>query len=208
MSTPANVKELERYIGMIAFHSRFMVDHSNTVAPLRAVLSDHKGKGKNSRNLALSAGTKCHVAHCCKIVNEALADCIALSHYNPNLPLHVYTDASNHSIGAALVQKDHNGSTFIVDVWNKHLDGHASSMSIFKKELLAIRSALFRWRKFLMYNHFTVMVDNRSLVKHLIGSVQANGVLEERMVDEINEYAPSFHYINIEGKDNPDVISL
>lgn len=207
LSPPTTVKELERYLGMLAFHSRFLVDHASLIAPLREVLSKHKGKGKSGRNLAISRESRCHVDHCCKIVNEALANCIALCHYNPSLPLKVYTDASDYGLAAALVQTDSDGNTYIVDVWSKLIDDSCRLLTIYKKELLAIRGALFRWRKFLMYTHFEVMVDNRSLVKHLVGSVQPNGVFEQRVVDEINEFAPDFYFI--EGVNNPlaDILS-
>ena len=102
---------------------------------------------------------------------------------------------------------DENGDTHIIDVWSRSLDHAQKRLPIFKKELLAVRFALYRWRRFLMYQDFTIAVDNHSLVKHLLGQVQANGVLEERIVDEVNEYSPKYMYIS--GDNNPlaDILS-
>ena len=204
LPTPTTVKSLESFIGSVAFHSRFTKDFSNLMLPLQEIKNKHKRTG---RNLPLSTETKCLLEHLVKTVKNKLADCIALSHFNPNLPLRLYTDASNIGLAGALVNVDNDGNTFIVDVWSRSLDHAQKRLPIFKKELLAIRFALHRWRRFLMYQDFTIAIDNNSLVKHLIGQVQANGVLEERIVDEVNEYSPNYMFINSENNPLADILS-
>jgi hypothetical protein len=72
---------------------------------------------------------------------------------------HLQTDASDHGVGAVLLQEVHP-LAFI----SKALGPRSRGQSTYEKEYLAILIAVDQWRSYLQRNEFTIFTDQRSLM--------------------------------------------
>lgn len=83
----------------------------------------------------------------------------------PNIekPFHVFTDASKHTLGAALMQKDDSGCMKAVQFASRSLNKCERSYSTFEEEAAAIIFALKIYRHYLLSASFTVYSELRAL---------------------------------------------
>lgn len=70
----------------------------------------------------------------------------------------VETDASQGGIGAVLMQDQH----FIAYI-SKSLGPRWQALSVYEKELLAVVFAVQKWEQYLVYQPFTIKIDQKSL---------------------------------------------
>ena len=80
-------------------------------------------------------------------------------------PFILETDASNHTIGAVLMQDNHPIAFF-----SKKMYGRMSTTSTYVRELFAIMESVAKWRHYLLGREFTIRTDHRSL-KHLMEQI-------------------------------------
>lgn len=71
-----------------------------------------------------------------------MASEVLLTYPNHNLPFHVYTDASDYQMGAAIIQ---NGK--IVAYWSRKLNPAQKAYSTMEKELLAVVHCLMNFEQ-------------------------------------------------------------
>jgi len=92
---PATVKQLQRFLGFVNFHRRFVHNYSLLSSPLTSLL---KGRPK-SLSWNPSALEALHQ------LQEAFQSALILAHPNPNLPFIGEVDASTTGVSAVLLQQ-------------------------------------------------------------------------------------------------------
>ena len=71
-----------------------------------------------------------------------LVQATELSHPDPNLPLALMTDASQHSVGAVLMQKERTGKWSPLGHFSRHLSQDKVNWATYRKEILACQAGL------------------------------------------------------------------
>ena len=90
---PRSVREVRSFIGMVGYYRRFVPNMSEIAEPLIALTRKHAH---------FKWTEKCQVAF--DFIKESLTTIPLLTYPDPNLPYTLYTDASDHCVGACLTQ--------------------------------------------------------------------------------------------------------
>lgn len=88
----------------------------------------------------------------------------------------VETDASQHGLGAVLMQERHP-----IAYYSKTLGIQARNKSIYEKELMAIVFAILKWKHYLLGRRFKVKTNQRSF-KHLLEQREVHGDYQKWMM--------------------------
>ena len=92
-----------------------------------------------------------------------------LAHMDPNLPLALFTDSSDHSIGAVLMQQQ--GQKYVpLGYFSKHLSIEKANWAVYRKELLACQAGLRYFISDIYGKHCTIWTDHLPLVNAYHGS--------------------------------------
>ena len=152
MEKPQNVKELQRFLGMVNYLSRFVQDLSTKAAPLRALL-DKKNEWCWSNEQEHSwLGLK----------NSLKADPV-LQFFDPNKPIRVSSDASKSGLGAVLLQQ-HDDKWLPVAYASRAMTEAECRYAQIEKETLAIVFACTRFDQYLYAQTFNIETDHKPLV--------------------------------------------
>lgn len=151
---PANVKDVQAFLGFANFYRRFIKDFSRVVKPLVALTrKDAKFMFSDACNQAFTA------------LKNAFITAPALHHFDPLREIFVETDASDFVSSGVLSQKDAQGVLHPVAFMSKKYDPAECNYEIYDKELLAIVRCFEGWRSELQGAHFPihVLTDHRNL---------------------------------------------
>ena len=88
---------------------------------------------------------------------------VELTHPNPNFPLALFTDASDHSVGGALTMLTPEGEFKPLGFYSAHLNPTQQKYSVFKKELLGAFKSLRHFLPEVYGKHLTIYSDHLSL---------------------------------------------
>ncbi|XP_015118909.1 uncharacterized protein LOC107042386 [Diachasma alloeum] len=100
---PSNVKSLRRFLGALNFYRKFMKGAAEILAPLNAAHRGPAVKGKHPVDWTPEMEAAFDAS------KRALAEATHLSHPNVHAEWAVFTDASDHAIGAVLQQRHQDG---------------------------------------------------------------------------------------------------
>lgn len=125
-------------------------------------------------------------------LKDALTKAPILSHPCPNRPYTLYSDASNKSIGAILVQKDDHGIERVITYLSHKLSGTQQKWSTIEKEAYGIIYALKKFHPYLWGAKFEIHTDHKPL-KSLFQSEIKNTKLQ-RWAIQISEYGAPILY--------------
>ena len=143
--------QVRSFLGLVAFYRWFIKGFSKIAAPLNKLLEKNK----------LFVWTE----ECTKPYQE-LEDLLlkepVVAYPDFSVPFRQYTDASNISLGAILVQKQ-EGRERIICCASRMLNKSEQNYSATKKECLAVVWGIKNFRSYLIANHFKVYTDHYSL---------------------------------------------
>jgi len=189
---PADVSQLQSFLGLVNFYSRFIPNSSQLMFPL---------------NQLLQKGVKWEWSEQCKKsfedIKSVLSSSSVLAHYDPSKPLVLECDASPHGIGACLLQQDSQGNFRPVVYVSRSLAPAERNYSQIEREALAIVFAVKRLKQYLLGRHFTLRTDHKPLVKIFGEHSQLPAVTAARLqrwAVALSEYNYSIQHIN--GLDN------
>ena len=150
---PKNVKELQSFLGMVNYYSRFLPGRAHVLSPLFCLLK------KNAR-WAWGAREQAAFDECKRLLSS---DCL-LTHYDPDVPLILTCDASSKGIGAVLSHQFRDGSEKPVGFASRSLNSAEARYSQIEREALGIIFGVTAFRDYLHGIHFTLETDHKPLL--------------------------------------------
>ena len=130
-----------------------------------------------------------------------LKDAVELCHPNPNYPLALFSDASDHSVGGALQMLTPEGRFEPLGFYSAHLTPTQQKYSVFKKELLGVFKSLRHFLPEVYGKHLTIYTDHLP-VKNAFESnnIPLNDPQVFRQITEISRFTRDVKHIS--GIDN------
>jgi RNase H-like domain found in reverse transcriptase/Reverse transcriptase (RNA-dependent DNA polymerase)/Retroviral aspartyl protease len=152
--SPANVKDVQAFLGFANFYRRFIQGFSRIV---RSLVSLTRKDMKFLWSLA------CEKAFA--TLKTAFTTAPTLHHFDPLKEIFVETDASDYVSSGVLSQKDKHGVLHPVAFMSKKYNPAECNYEIYDKELLAIVRCFEGWRPELQGAHYPihVLTDHRNL---------------------------------------------
>ena len=141
---PSNFKQLEKFLGLAVYHSKWVPDFSSLAAPLFDVKAE---KGP----FPLSAICENFI----QLIKQAIAASLLVVP-DPNKLLRLETDASGTSIAATLLQEGRPVAFF-----SHRLTPREKAWSPVELEAFAVVAACDKFRHFLLGREFEVIVDQQ-----------------------------------------------
>jgi predicted aspartyl protease len=132
---PANLKDVQAFLGFANFYRRFILGYSKIVAPLTALTK--KDQRFQWNVLAQAAFDE---------LKEAFCSAPILAHFDPDRECVVETDASDYVSAGILSQYDDNAILHPVAYFSKKHSPAECNYEIYDKELMAIVRAFEEWR--------------------------------------------------------------
>ena len=127
---------------------------------------------------------------------QLLINATELAHLDPNLPLALFTDSSDHSIGAVLMQQQ--GQKYIpLGYFSRHLPLDKANWAVYRKELLAAQAGLRYFIGDIYGKHCTIWTDHLPLVNAYNGSgFQLHDPVAQRALMEISQFTKDIRHIS------------
>ncbi|KAJ4812719.1 polyprotein [Rhynchospora pubera] len=147
---PKTVKELRGFLGLTGYYRKFIKDYGTISKPLTDLTKKNAFYWSDKSQIAFDQLKKA----------MTVAPVLTLPDYSQQFTIE--TDASALGIGAVLMQ-NHKPIAFL----SKSLGVKSQALSTYEKELLALLTAVKKWRHYLMANPFVIRTDQISL-KHLL----------------------------------------
>jgi hypothetical protein len=133
--SPTNVKQLRGFLGLTGYYRKFIKHYAMITKPLADLLR------KDTQFLWTPT-----VEEAFQLLKKCLIEAPVLAAPNFAKQFVVETDASDHGIGAVLMQDNHP-----IAYLSKPLGPRNQGLSVYEKECLAILLAVEKWRSYLQH---------------------------------------------------------
>ena len=143
---PTSVKALRGFLGLTSYYRKFVKDYGLIAAPLTALLKKDSFHWSTQVDLAFNT------------LKQAMSQPPVLALPNFTKPFVIECDALGTSLGAILMQ-NHMPLAF----HSQALKGRSLLLSTYEKELLALVTAMKKWRTYLVGRPFVIKTDQQSL---------------------------------------------
>lgn len=150
---PTSPAEIKSFVGMTAYYSKFIPNHSSLLEPLLQL---------TRKNVAWTWGQEQQTAY--DTLRKLIAERTTLSIFKPERTTEIQVDASGSGLGAVLLQRDSESNMHIIAFASRTLTPAERNYAIIEREALAIAFAVERWKVFLWGHTFTIATDHRPLV--------------------------------------------
>lgn len=191
---PKTIIELRRFLGMLNFYRDCLPHQADLQHELNKYLHNRKKNDKTPINWtpeAEKAFEKCR---------QSISEATTLAYPSIGNDLVIMTDASDHSLGAVLQQKEN-------EVWkplaffSKTMSATQRRYSVYDRELLAIYSAVKHFRRLIEGCQVTVYTDHKPLAYALSKTTSNSDTpRRERQLNYISQFCSSIKYL--QGKQN------
>lgn len=180
-----SVAELRSFVGLASYYRKFIHGFAKIIAPLSDLLRD----GNFVSPIPTAA------ANAFLELKRAMTTAPVLKYFDATHETQLWTDASGHAIGGALLQRDAKGDLRPVGYYSRRLSPAEEKYSTYARELLAIRDCLLAFRYYLIGLPFVVKTDHCSLKwimeQRELSGIQARwmSVIQNFQITEI-QYVP------------------
>jgi hypothetical protein len=180
---PTDLKQLQRYLGMVNFYRRFLPGIAKTLQPLTDLL----------RGAPKLLAWPPEAAAAFKKSKEALIAAVPLSHPSPNAVLSLAVDASDSHVGGVLQQLSGKGWQPLA-FFSKKLAPPELKYSTFDRELLAAFSSIRHFRFLLEGRAFRLLTDHRPLVAAMVRVSPPWSARVQRQLAYISEFTSDIRH--------------
>ena len=143
---PHSVKEVRGFLGLTGYYRRFIRNYGIIAQPITALLKTNSFVWTEEARETWDRLKQAMVT----------APVLALPDFQSTFV--VESNASNNGIGAVLSQKGRPIAFF-----SKALSPKQQATSVYKKEMLAVLTAVKKWTAYLLGRHFLIKTDHHSL---------------------------------------------
>lgn len=150
--TPKTRKNVRQFLGKINFYHKYVPQIAIKLEPLHNLL--RKGQIFNWTKACQESFDE---------MKQILCSHPILTIFDPNLPIHIYTDASILGIGAVLKQPQEDNEEKPVAYFSKKLNDIQKRKKAVYLECLAIKECVKYWQHLLIGRKFTVFSDHKPL---------------------------------------------
>lgn len=150
--TPKTQKNVRQFLGKINFYHKYVPNIAIKLEPLHNLL--RKGQ-------PFYWTKSCQKSF--EEMKQILCSQPILTIFDPNLPIHIYTDASILGVGAVLKQPQENNEEKPVAYFSKKLNEVQKRKKAVYLECLAIKECVKYWQHLLIGRKFTVFSDHKPL---------------------------------------------
>jgi len=192
---PADIKQLQRFLGMVNFYRRFLPGIAGTLQPLTDLL---KGSPK-------TLGWSPSAAAAFEAAKAALVKTVPLSHPAPGATISLVTDASDSHVGGVLQQLESGGWRPLA-FFSRKLSPAEAKYSTFDRELLGTYAAVRHFRFLLEGRIFHILTDHKPMVDAMRRVSPPWSARVQRHLSYISEFSTDIRYMP--GKDNVVADSL
>ena len=127
---------------------------------------------------------------------QMLEEAVELGHPDPNLPLALFSDASDLSVGGSLQMMQPDGSYKPLGYYSAHLNETQKKYSVFKKELLAAFKSLRHFLPEIYGKHVTIWTDHLPLQQAFQNNnLPLNDPQTYRQITEIGRFTRDVRYV-------------
>lgn len=194
---PTNITEIQRFMGMCNQLAKFLPNLSEVNEPLRQLLKkDREWIWDRPQEQAFER------------IKEMLSSTEVLAHYDPSRPTIVAADASNHGLGAVLLQEDDDNNRRPISYASRSLSDTEKNYAVIEKEALAATWACDKFKEYILGSQFTLETDHRPLVP-LLSSTDLSKlparILRFRL--QMMRYAPTIKYVQGKTQVTADALS-
>lgn len=187
MNTPTNVKDIRRLLGSTNYYRTLIPRYAEIVRPL-VHLTKKKVKFEWTGECEQALGG----------LKEALIKKVVLAYPQTDKPYKLYTDASQYSFGAVLMQDDERGIQRPVHLVSRQFNDAQKRYSVIEKEGYALVFALKYFKPYLTGAECTIVTDHKPLKSLFKGTIKSARV--ERWALLVNSCPFEISYIK--GADN------
>jgi len=153
---PQNKVELQSFLGMLTYNSKFMPLLSHTLHPLHQLLQKNSLWAWNAEHQEAFLAAK-----------KLLCEDSQLVHFDVKKPVKLFCDASAYGVGACLVHVMPNSEERPVAYASRTLTSAERKYAQVEREALAIIFGVRRFHQYLYGRKFTLVTDHRPLCKIL-----------------------------------------
>ena len=182
---PTNLTQVQSFIGICNFYSRFIKNFSSIFAPLYNLMK------KNVKFIWNDSHDKCF-----QTIKNLFKSNNVLKFFDPKLDVAIECDASSVGIGAVLLQK-HDTVWCPVQFASRSLNTAERNYSQIEREALSVIFACTKFKQFILGSHFIIKNDHRPLEK-LLGhhnNVPLNGSARlQRWALRLSQFNYTFQY--------------
>lgn len=151
MPAPRNAHEVRIFTGLTGYYRKFIKDYATIAEPLNRLLrKEGEWHWDTEQQQAVDE------------LKKRLTEAPILAFPDFSLPFVLFTDASNHGVGAVLSQIQ-NGREVVICYYSRTLNPAERNYSTTERECLAIVDAVKNFRYYLIGRRFEVVVDHHSL---------------------------------------------
>lgn len=153
---PRDEKELTSFMGLANYGRRFIANFAEIARPLNEL-----------RKKNIEYVWKPEHQACFDKLKQVLKDAPSLHLFDPLLKSILYTDSSQWTVGAVLVQlkadQDEKIREYPIGFFSKNLNSAQLKYDIYTKEFLALKDGINFFKEYLYGRKFTVVTDNTAL---------------------------------------------
>lgn len=197
--TPTNVTELQAYLGLINYYSKFLPNVSTILMPLYEMLHKNVKWNWTERKQEAFVNSK-----------KLLLSAKLLVHFDPNKEVILACDASPYGIGGVISHNDIDGKDKPIAYVSKTLSQAEKGYSQLHREALAIVYSIKHFHQYLYGRKFILKTDCKPLTtifgsKTGIPQMTANRL--QRWAIFLNEYDFKIQYVKSKDNCNADGLS-
>lgn len=153
MPPPTNTSELHSFLGAIGFYMKFVKSMSALRAPLDRLMK---------KDVPFVWSDECQVAF--KKFKEVLTSDLLLTHYDPELPITIASDASQYGIGAVAYHTYADSTIKAFYHVSRRLTPAERNYSQIEKEALGIIFSIKKFHKYIWGRRFVLHTDHKPLL--------------------------------------------